>query len=120
MGITHVSVRVSDLARVGTPFEEEFLADTGAIDCMAPRDRLIEAGIEPEARSVYELATGESVEYEVGFARIAFAGVETVTPIIFGPRDTQAILGVVALESAGFTVDPVSQQLRKIPAKPLK
>lgn len=43
-----------------------------------------------------------------------------MSPIIFGPADTQAILGVVALEGAGFTVDPVSQTLRKLPAKPLK
>jgi predicted aspartyl protease len=120
MGVTQVTVRVSDLVRQGTPFEDEFLADTGAIDCMAPGDRLIGAGIQPEVKSVYELANGESVEYEVGFARIAFAGVETVAPIIFGPRGTQPILGVVALESAGFVVDPVSQELKKVPAKPLK
>ena len=120
MGITHVTVHVSDLAREGTPFKDEFLVDTGAVDSMAPGDRLVQAGIQPEGKSQYELANGELVEYEIGYARIAFDGAETVTPIIFGPLDTQSILGVVALESAGFVVDPVSQQLKKIPAKPLK
>ena len=120
MGVTHVTVRVSNLARDGGPFEDEFLVDTGAVDCMAPGNQLIRAGIQPESKAVYELANGQTVEYEVGFARIVFSGVETVTPIVFGPHDTQAILGVVALESAGFTVDPVSQTLKKIPAKPLK
>ncbi len=120
MGVTHVTVRVSNLARDGTPFEDEFLVDTGAIDCMVPGERLVRAGIRPEQKSVYELANGQSVEYEVGFARIAFNGAETVAPMIFGPADTQAILGVVALESAGFTVDPISQTLKKIPAKPPK
>ncbi len=69
MGLTHVTVRVWNLTRDGKPLEEDFLVDTGAVDCMA---------------------------------------------------NTPAILGVVALESAGFTVDGVSQTLKKIPAKPLK
>jgi len=112
MGVIHVTVRVSDLAREGVPFEDDFLVDTGAIDCMAP--------IRPEEKATYELASGEEVEYEIGFARIAFQGAETVAPIILGPPDAQAILGVVALESAGFVVDPISQTLKKIPAKPLK
>jgi len=120
MGVIHVTVRVSDLAREGVPFEDDFLVDTGAIDCMAPGERLLGAGIRPEEKATYELASGEEVEYEIGFARIAFQGAETVAPIILGPPDAQAILGVVALESAGFVVDPISQTLKKIPAKPLK
>ena len=120
MGIIYVKGIVSNLTKDAEPFEADFLVDTGAIDCMAPRDRLVQAGIRPETKSMYELANGESVEYEVGYARITFHGTETVAPIVFGPSDTQAILGVVALESAGFTVDPVSQTLKKIPAKPLK
>jgi predicted aspartyl protease len=120
MGLTHVTVRVSSLTREKNAFQGDFLVDTGAVDCLAPGDRLLEAGIRPEGKSFYELASGEEVEYEVGFARLAFSGAETVSPIVFGPPDTQPILGVVALESAGFTVDPVSQTLKKMPAKPLK
>ena len=120
MGIAHITVRVSDLAREGDPFEAEFLVDTGAIDCMAPRDRLLEAGIEPERKAVYELANGESIEYDLGFARIAFLGDETVAQVIFGPSDCEPILGAVALENVGVVVDPVSRTLRRLPAKPLK
>ena len=120
MGLTHVNVRVSNLTQDAPPFEAEFLVDTGAIDCMAPGDRLLKAGIRPESKSLYELANGEAVEYEVGFARIAFNGAATVAPIIFVPPGTQAILGVVALESAGFVVDPTTQAIRRMPAKPLK
>ena len=120
MDVTRVVARVSNLVQDVTPYEADFLVDTGAVHCMAPREHLVEAGIRPEQKVMYELANGETVEYEVGFARIAFNGVETVAPIIFGPPDTQAILGVVALESAGFTVDPVSQTLKKMPTKPLK
>jgi predicted aspartyl protease len=120
MGLTHVTVRVSNVLRQGEPYEAEFLADTGVVDSMVPGDRLLTAGIEPEGKDFYELANGESVEYETGFARLSFAGLQTVSPVVFGPTDCQPILGVVAMEGAGVLVDPVSRELRKVRAKPLK
>ena len=120
MGVTHVTVSVSDLAEQGTPFEADFLVDTGAVDCMAPRERLIEAGIRPEGKAVNELANGQPVEYEYGFARISFIGEQTVAQVIFGPAETEPILGAVALENVGVAVDPVSKTLRRLHAKPLK
>jgi hypothetical protein len=87
---------------------------------MAPRDRLAKAGIRPEEKRVYELANGEPIEYEYGFARVAFLGDETVAQAIFGRPDTEPILGVVALENMGVTVDLVSRTLRRMHARPLK
>ncbi len=40
--------------------------------------------------------------------------------IIFGPDDAEPLLGVVMLESLGFTVDPVTQTLKRLPLLPLK
>ena len=120
MGIIHVTVSISNLEQKGKPFEAEFLVDTGAIDCMGPKDRLLEAGIKPEGKKVYELANGEPVEFEYGFARVSFMGDETVAQIILGPENTEPILGVVALENMGITVDPVSRTLKRLPASPLK
>ena len=122
MGLTHITVRMRSLSRKGKPYEAEFLVDTGAVDCMAPANRLRAAGIKPEGKAIYELAkeNGDPVEYEYGFARIAFFGTETVAQVIFGPTDVEPILGVVALENAGITVDPVTKTLKRLPAKPLK
>ena len=114
MGLTRVAVRVSDLAAEGGPFDADFLVDTGATDCMAPGDRLAEVGIEPRGKREYELGNGEPVEYEYGFAIIAFNGEETVAEIIFGPPGTEPILGVIALESAGMTVDPLTGTLKRL------
>jgi predicted aspartyl protease len=69
---------------------------------------------------VYELADGSPVEYEYGFARVSFLGEETVAPIIFGPAAAEPPLGVVALESLGLIVDPISKALKRLNAKPLK
>ena len=120
MGITHVTALIWNLAKQGSPYEAEFLVDTGAIDCLAPRDALLAAGVTPERKAVYELANGEPVEFEVGFARIAFLGDETVAQVIFGPPDAEPILGVVALENTGLVVDPVTQTIKRLHAKPLK
>lgn len=120
MGTTHVTARILDLAGTGRPFEAEFLVDTGSPHCLAPASRLRAAGVQAEGRRVYELASGEPVEYEYGFARVSFLGDETVTHVIFGPEDAEPLLGVVALENTGVMVDPANQTLRRLPAMPLK
>jgi hypothetical protein len=40
--------------------------------------------------------------------------------VVFGPPNVEPILGVVALENAGLTVDPITKTLKRLPAKPLK
>lgn len=120
MGITHVTVQIRDLALTGSPFEAEFMVDTGSLHCLAPASRLREAGVTPEGRQVYQLASGEPVEYEYGFARVSFMGDETVAHVIFGAEDAEPLLGVVALENTGLVVDPANQTLKRLPAMPLK
>ena len=120
MGLTHVTVSIEGLAKTGEPYEDEFLVDTGAIDCLASASVLAKAGIREEGRDIYELANGDIVEYPYGFARVTFMGSETVSKIILGPENVEPRLGVVALESSGIGVDPVSRSLRRMAAKPLK
>ncbi len=120
MGVTKVTVAVSNLAKSKKAYEGSFLVDTGAIDCMAPESKLLKAGIKVEGKDVYELANGQPVEYKYGFARISFMGSETVSQIIFGPEETEPILGVVALENTGIAVDPVTRTLKRMTAKSLK
>ena len=120
MGLTYVTTKVCDLAESGEPFEQEFLVDTGAIDCMASASVLHKAGIKIQGKDAYELANNDLIEYPYGFARVTFMGSETVTRIIFGDEDCEPILGVVALESVGIGVDPVTRTLKKLSAKPLK
>jgi hypothetical protein len=69
---------------------------------------------------LYELVNGTTVELPYGFARVSFMGSETVTKVTFGPSDAESILGVVALESTGIGVDPVTRTLKRMAAKPLK
>jgi len=120
MGLTHVTTTVRKLAGRGKGFEAEFLVDTGAVDCLAPAKALRRAGIKPEGTNVYESAESSPVELEYGFARFSPMGQETVTPIIFGPDGSEPILGVLALEGLGISVDPKTQSLKQERAKSLK
>jgi len=119
MGLTHVDVKIG---RLGSKelYDAKFLVDTGATDAMAPASELRRVGIEPVGKRTYQLASGELQEYEYGLAEIRFMGEITSTDIIFGPNNTEPILGVIALENAGFIVDPKNQRLRKLQARPLK
>jgi hypothetical protein len=76
--------------------------------------------VKVEGKDVYELANGQTIECAYGFARVSFMGSETVTRVIFGPEESEPLLGVVALESTGIGVDPVSRTLHRRLAKPLK
>ena len=119
MGLTHVVVMIGDLGSDDL-YDAEFLVDTGAFDSMAPASELKRVGVKPVGKRIYELASGELQEYEYGLAKLRFMDEITSTDIIFGPENTEPILGVIALEGAGFIVDPKNQTLRKLRARPLK
>jgi clan AA aspartic protease len=119
MGLTHVVVRLFKSDATET-YEADFLVDTGAMPSMAPASELKKIGIQPAGKRVYELANGELVEYEHANAEMKFMDEVIATRIIFGPDGVEPILGVVALESAGFIVDPTTQTLKKLSAVSLK
>ena len=119
MGLTHVVVRLFNSDSPDT-YEADFLVDTGTTDTMAPAFELKKLGMQPVGKETYELANGELVEYEHGNAEIGFMGEVVPARIIFGPDNSKPILGVIALESAGYIVDPKNERLRKMKARPLK
>ena len=120
MGLTHVTVRLRNLATANRGYEADFLVDTGATDSLAPRAELEKIGLKPIGKTVYEPANGAVEEYEYGLAEITFMGEVTAGRIIFGPDNAEPLLGVTALESVGITIDPANRTLKRLPAIPLK
>ena len=120
MGLTHVAVRLFNSPHSQDTYEADFLVDTGATDPMAPASALKNVGILPIGKDVYEMANGELVEYEYGNVEMTFMGEVIPGRILFGPDNSEPILGVIALQSAGFIVDPKNERLRKLRARPLK
>ncbi|MBI4659969.1 MAG: clan AA aspartic protease [Verrucomicrobia bacterium] len=120
MGLTKVTVKLSNPAAPERHYEGLFLVDTGATDCLAPAEELRKIGVLEEGRMAYELADGQIKEYGYGLARIEFMGEITAGRIILGEANAEPILGVTALESVGIMVDPANKTLKRLPAIPLK
>ncbi|MCL1844451.1 MAG: clan AA aspartic protease [Defluviitaleaceae bacterium] len=120
MGLVYtnaVLVNVKDEART---FSDSFLVDTGATDTIVPSNELEQIGIERRRKRSYELADGTVVSYDVGVALVRFEDEETAIDVVFGKNGVEPLLGVTALQSTGFIVDPANHTLRKMSAIPLK
>jgi clan AA aspartic protease len=120
MGAIHVNVTVANAANAARRWEGLFLVDTGATDCYVPAKHLREIGIEPVGRRSYELADGSEIEMQIGIARLEILGETVGATVIFGNDDAEPLLGVTALESGGFEVDPKGQRLKRLPSVRLK
>ncbi len=120
MGAVHVTVGIRNPAEPDRVWEGLFLVDTGATDCLVPRQHLESIGITPRAQRVYELADGSEVRMGIAVAQVEFMGELVGATVVFGEPDTEPLLGVTALESVGIEVDPRNQTLKRLPAVRLK
>lgn len=120
MGLTRVDAIVRNPASPARAWQGRFLVDTGAIDTLVPRQHLERIGVRPGGQRVYTMADGSRVRMDVAVAQVEIMGEFTGVLVIFGDDDTEPLLGVTAMESAGIEVDPVNQQLKKQPSTALK
>ena len=120
MSATYVDVTIRNPADPRRSWTGPFLVDTGAFDSLVPRVHLEAIGLEPRGSREYSLANGERITLKVTVAEIEFEGEIVGGTIVYGDEDSEALLGVTALESGGFEVDPRNQVLKRLPAVLLK
>ena len=120
MGATYVDVTIRNPADRARSWTGPFLVDTGAFDSLVPRAHLEAIGLEPRGVRAYSLANGERVTLEVTVAEIELEGEVVGGTVVYGDEDSEALLGVTALESGGFEVDPRNRVLKRLPAVLLK
>jgi clan AA aspartic protease len=120
MGLIRVPVSLRTLEGNGDSYSADFLIDTGSTDTLVPGSELRRLGVRVIDRRRYALADGGVREYEIGLARVELLDEMTAGRIVFGPDDAEPLLGMVMLESLGFTIDPVTQTLKRLPLLPLK
>ena len=120
MGATYVDVTIRNPADLQRSWTGKFLVDTGAFDSLVPKERLEEMGLEPRGRREYVLADGKRVALDIAVAEIEFKGEIVGGTIVYGDEGAQPLLGVTALESGGFDVDPSNEELKRLPAVLLK
>ena len=120
MGVVNANVVISNPADRRRSWEGRFLVDTGATDSRVPRQHLEAIGLKPEAQRTYILADGGDVRLDIAVARIELLGEIVGGTVLFGAADAEPLLGATALKSLGIEVDPLNQQLKKLPAVRLK
>ena len=120
MGATCVDVTIRNPADPERTWTGRFLVDTGAFDSLVPRVRLDAIGLTPRGSREYVLADGKSVAMDITIAELEFEGEVVGGTIVYGDAGAEPLLGVTALESGGFEVDPRNEQLKRLPAVLLK
>ena len=93
--------------------DAEVLVDTGATYSTLPADLLKNCGISSERDVSLRLADGRIVKRPIGYVWMEVEGVRIHTPCLFGESNDPNLLGVIALEDANLSVDPVTRQLLK-------
>ena len=113
MGETHVDVTIRNPAERDRCWEGRFLVDTGATDSQVPRRHLEAIGLRPLDSCDYILADGREFSADVTTADVEFMGRIVGSTVIFGEDDAEPLLGLTALQSGGYTVDPVDGKLKR-------
>jgi len=114
MGLTYVKVTVSNLMKPDFRGDLELVVDTGAMLPWIPRKVLERIGVKPELRKVFKTIEGKLIERSTSFARIKYGEHETVIVVVMAEKGDVPVLGVVALESMGYRVNPVTGQLEYV------
>jgi predicted aspartyl protease len=88
------------------------MVDTGATLSVIPTTVLSRLNVEPEGSQNFR-GFGGVVTREIGGLRMTYDGATALITVVFGGQDDPPIMGVTALESLGYQVDPVEGKLVK-------
>jgi len=115
MGLTYVNVAIVNPTDPKRLKRKKLLVDSGALDSIVPKEVLKAVGIKPYGTETFTLADGSTIDREVGAAFLRINGRKAPSPVIFGEKGDGSLLGVIALESLGFTIDPRTGKLKPAP-----
>lgn len=89
----------------------DVLADTGATLSIIPERILRRLGVKQLEKIRTRLTDGRLARRQVGETRLRINGRIVTSRVIFGKARDATVLGLVALESLGLTVDPLTKRL---------
>ena len=113
MGQFRISIEVANPAD-GQFTPVEALVDTGAYYTMLPSSLLESLGLTPGREMRFRVADGSAQTWGVGQALFRVDGLETYSPVAFGP-DGVFLLGAVTLEELALIADTTNKRL--VPAE---
>lgn len=93
--------------------EQTLLVDTGSTLTWLPADLLHDLGIEAIREEEFVTVNRDVLRRPVGSVTLEVEGIRSPVPVAFGHPGDVSLLGLTALETLGFEVDPVTHTLRK-------
>jgi predicted aspartyl protease len=114
VGLTHLPVRIANVADQSRSAELTMLLDLGALYSVVPATLLTRLGVRPDRTEVFTLADGSTIRGRVGFAAFEVHGRRAPSTVIFGRAGDAALLGAVALEELGLMLDPLRRDLKPL------
>ena len=113
MGRVIVNVEIVN-PKNGKSINVRLLVDTGSTLTWIKKERLEE--INPEARRRIKIKSidGREVERNIGFAEIRYEGHEAPIIVVFAEENDAEVLGLTAIESLGYEVNPMSGRLEYV------
>ena len=112
MGLTHVMLRVSNLADEQHSETVKCLVDSGALYAVIPEPLLRRLNIRPTSTRRFTLADGTEITRGFANAMLEYDGIRAASPVIVGDPGDYALLGVLTLEAFGLMLDPLKRELR--------
>lgn len=116
MGTVYLDILVKRLPSDGQGESAQFLIDTGDMYTLAPSDLLKRLGVSPHRTLTLTLADGSKTKREMGGAYFEYQGTGGVAPVLFGVAGDMNLLGVTTMEAMGVMIDPLTRDLRHLPA----
>ena len=113
MGFIHVEVDISNPANPDVSESVRVLVDTGATLSILPSDMLDRLGVRRRRRRRFQ-GFGGTVTRDTGTVNMSYEDAEEGVTVVFGAEDDPPIMGVTALETLGFEVDPVNGRLNRL------
>ena len=113
MGFIHVDVKVANPADPDVRESVRALVDTGTTLSILPTAVLERLGVRRIQRRRF-LGFGGAVARDIGTVNMSYEESEAGVTVVFGIADDPPIMGVTALETLGFEVDPVNGRLNQV------
>ena len=115
MGLTVLSLEVANAGKPKQAETVEFPIDSGAIYSVVPRAILERLGIEPLTAQTFRLASGQTIQRQVGAAVFRYQDRVGGASVVFGEDGDSTLLGSLTLEALGFGLDPLRRELIQLP-----
>ena len=114
MGLTYLTVKLSNPKNGKKVFKRRFLVDSGAIYSVAPTKVLQDLGVKSIDKQEFILANGELVVKEIGQIEMDLFKKKRIVPVVFGDENV-FLLGATTLENFGMMLDPLRREVKVLP-----